>query len=271
MPSTIGIALDEAAAALRQVADEARQVFMARSGTDLVEKALQKYVTQADLEIERLARNALGDRTPSIPVLGEEEAGAEKDETTFWVVDPIDGTVNHAHRLPLCGVAVSLVHRGTSVAALVDLPVLDERYEARSGRGATMNGKPISVSATDELDRAVVGCGDFSSGEGARAKNRFRLSVLENLCDRVLHVRMHGSAAVDLAWTAAGRLDANVVFSNKPWDVQAGVLLVREAGGQVVDQDGSTHDLFSQRTIAANGRLPPLVGQFAASPNSSTF
>ena len=144
---------------------------------------------------------------------------------------------------------------------IVDTPLLGERFVARQGGGAYLNGTRIAVADVGELHEAVIGLADFKVGVGSEEENRVHLALLGRLAARCLRVRMHGSAALDLAWLAAGRLHATAMLSNLPWDVTAGLLLVREAGGMVFDFDGTAHDASSRYTIASDPSLVEPIGR----------
>jgi myo-inositol-1(or 4)-monophosphatase len=221
----------------------------------LIAKGDRDFATDVDLQIETAIRASLAQAVPGVPFLGEEEGGAESTERPCWVLDPIDGTINFARESPLCTISLSLVVAGQPVLGIVDAPLLHERFVARQGNGAFLNGRQIVVSKIGELREAVVGLADFKVGVGSGEENRVHLALLARLAHECLRVRMHGSAALDLAWLAAGRLNATVMLSNLPWDVTAGLLLVREAGGIVCDYNGSPHDAASRYTIAASPSL----------------
>lgn len=215
----------------------------------LIPKGDRDFATGVDLRIESAIKSSLADATPEISFLGEESGGLEAGAR--WVLDPIDGTINFAKDLPLCTISLALLIGGQPVLGIVDAPFLGERLIARQGAGAYLNGARIRVSEVESIHEAVVGVADFKVGVGAEAENRVHLAVLAQLARESLRVRMLGSAALDLAWLAAGRLHATVMLSNLPWDVTAGLLLVREAGGLVYDYDGSRHDDRSRYTIAS--------------------
>jgi len=226
----------------------------------LIAKGDRDFATSVDLRIETAIKDALTRATPDIPFLGE-EGGGDTSAHLRWVLDPIDGTINFARDLPLCTISLSLVAAGQPVLGIVDAPLLRERYVAKAGAGAYLNGAPMAVCEVAGLHEAIVGVADFKVGRGSAAENRVHLNTLRSLAPRCLRVRMLGSAALDLAWLAAGRLNATVMLSNLPWDVSAGLLLVREAGGAVYDLDGSTHDDTSRYTLASIGSLvEPLCG-----------
>ena len=182
----------------------------------------------------------------------------------WWTLDPIDGTVNFAHSLPLCAVSLALIRDGRPVLGVIDLPFFGARYWAAETDGAYRDRSRLHVRDVDHLDDAVLAIGDYAVGPGADQKNEARLNLTRLLAGRALRVRMLGSAAVDLAWLAEGKIDASVTLSNRSWDVAAGVILAREAGGTVTDQDGSSHTTNSTATIAASpGTRRELLGLLA--------
>lgn len=224
----------------------------------LIAKGDRDFATDVDLQIEAAIKKALGTATPEIPFLGEEQGavGDGRAGGPMWVLDPIDGTINFAKDSPLCAISLSLVVAGQPVLGIVDTPLLGERFIARAGEGAYLNGSRIRIAEVDSLRDAVIGLADFKVGVGSEQENRVHLALLARLARESLRVRMHGSAALDLAWLAAGRLHATVMLSNLPWDVTAGLLVVREAAGAVYDYDGSEHDGDSRFTLAS---APALV------------
>ena len=221
----------------------------------LIAKGDRDFATSVDLQIESAVKSSLAKATPDIPFLGEEHGGDDDLGRTQWVLDPIDGTINFARESPLCSISLSLLRGGQPVLGIVDASLLDERFIAREGGGAFMNGEKICVSDIGVLHEAIVGVADFKVGVGSEGENRVHLAVLARLARGSLRVRMHGSAALDLAWLAAGRLNATLMLSNLPWDVTAGLLLVREAGGLVYDYDGSDHGARSRFTLASEPSL----------------
>jgi len=177
------------------------------------------------------------------------------------LVSPRHVAVRPAHEVhdgPL-GDAEHQEHGGGGVAGVVvgviRLPFLGQLYTAERGRGAYEAGRRLQVSATAELRDAIVAIGDYAVGDGANGKNRARLTLTRHLAEQAQRVRMLGTAAIDLAWVASGQLDASITLSNKPWDMAAGALLVQEAGGRVVDRDGTDHSASSAATIAATPAL----------------
>jgi myo-inositol-1(or 4)-monophosphatase len=174
----------------------------------------------------------------------------------MWALDPVDGTANFLHGIPLCGVPLGLVDKDTPhTLGMIDLPFLNLPYSAAEGVGAVANVSDMRVSDARELQAAIVAIGDYAVGENAHERNRPRLALTEELAARVQRIRMFGSAAIDLAWVADGKIDANIMLSNNLWDTAAGVIVAREAGAAVVDLDGSPHSMTAQATIAASPKL----------------
>jgi myo-inositol-1(or 4)-monophosphatase len=217
----------------------------------LIAKGDRDFATDVDLRIESAIKASLAEAAPKIPFLGEEQGGDTDPERARWVLDPVDGTINFARGSPLCTISLSLVRAGEPVLGIVDAPFLGERFIARRGQGAFLNGNPIAIFEVPALNEAIIGIADFKVGVGAEDENRVHLAVLARLARESLRIRMLGSAALDLAWLACGRLNATVMLSNLPWDVTAGLLLVREAGGIVYDYDGSRHSVTSRFTLAS--------------------
>jgi myo-inositol-1(or 4)-monophosphatase len=230
----------------------------------LIAKGDRDFATEVDVHIEASIKTSLAEATPDIPFLGEEEGGETDPDLARWVLDPTDGTINFARGNPLCTISLSLVVAGQPVLGIVDAPFLGERFIARQGEGAYLNGNPITIFEVPALHEAIIGVADFKVGLGSEDENRVHLAVLERLAHESLRVRMLGSAALDLAWLACGRLNATLMLSNLPWDVTAGLLLVREAGGFVYDYDGSTHNAESRYTIASVPSLVDVVRQIVA-------
>ncbi|MFB4316565.1 inositol monophosphatase family protein [Actinomadura sp. 21ATH] len=240
-------------------ADVARGLMVSRGPGVVTAKGDRDMASEVDYAVERAVREFLRERTPEIAVLGEEEGGSA-DAELLWAVDPVDGTANFVRGIPLCGFSLGLVRRGRPVVGVVDLPFLGTRYHAAEGLGAFEGGRPVRASATKDVRDAVVSIGDYSVDEGAEARNRVRLELTGRLAANVQRIRMVGSAAIDLAWVADGKLDACVILSNNPWDTAAGVAIAREAGAAVRDLDGSEHTTGSAATLAfAPGVRPELT------------
>lgn len=208
-------------------------------------------VSAIDLAVEEAVRGFLATETPEVGFLGEEQGATSGSSDLTWALDPVDGTANLVNGLPLCAVSLGLVQGGRSVLGVIDLPFQHERFTGADGLGAHRSGQPLQASRTADLHRAVVALGDYAVGERARERNQLRLTITRLLAERALRVRMLGSAAIDLAWVAAGQLDVSIALSNHPWDMAAGTAIAREAGAVVMDSDGSPHGLLSTATVAA--------------------
>jgi myo-inositol-1(or 4)-monophosphatase len=229
----------------------ANELVQSRRPGILTPKGDRDMASEVDYAIEQAIRRFLADATPEIGFLGEEEGRTfGRSEELLWVLDPVDGTVNFVHGIPLCAVSLGLVAGDRSIIGVIDMPFLNARYSAAEGTGARRNGQPIHGSQCSRLADAVVAIGDYAVDANAAAKNRTRLALTAQLVTSVQRIRMLGTAATDLAWVAEGNLDASVMLSNKPWDTTAGVLIAREAGVSVLDIDGSPHTLNSTGTVA---------------------
>ncbi|XRQ07372.1 inositol monophosphatase family protein [Actinomadura welshii] len=232
----------------------------------LTAKGDRDMASEVDYAVERAVRDYLKERTPDIAILGEEE-GITGDTAgeLLWAIDPVDGTANFVRNIPLCGFSLGLIERGRPVVGVIDLPFLGTRYHAAQHTGAYLGDRRIQASMTTDLKDAIVAIGDYAVGEGAEAKNRQRIALTERLAANVQRVRMLGSAAIDLAWVAEGKLDASITLSNKPWDTAAGVIIAREAGAKVTDQDSTDHAFDSAATIGAAPAVASAVSMLVRS------
>ncbi len=219
-------------------------------------------VTEADRASEALIRERLQAAFPTHGIYGEEGTRDGLDAEFRWYVDPLDGTTNFAHRFPVFCVVLGCEHRPAGLAAGADGemvtgviydPLRDEMFVAERGKGATLNGRPISVSKTATLQESLTSTG-FPSRKRHESPN---VHFYQEITLRSHGVRRAGSAAIDLAYVACGRLDGFWEFNLNPWDTSAGVLLVREAGGKVSHFDGGEFTLDSRETLASNGRIAP--------------
>ena len=247
--------------------DLARELVRTRQPGLLTAKGDRDYASEVDFAVERELRAFLATSTPSIGFLGEEEGRSGSNSAVSWALDPVDGTVNFAHAIPLYAVSLALVSSGAPVLGVIDLPLLGNRYTAIEGGGAYRDGTKIGVNRTRTISDAVVSIGDYAVGTNADGKNAPRLAITGSLASKALRVRMFGSAAIDLAWLADGRTDATVMLTNKPWDTAAGVVIAREAGARVVDIDGANHGITSRATIAAG---PELIDEVLALIRAAT-
>lgn len=213
-------------------------------------------VTPADHASEKAVLETIGRRFPRHDFLAEERGTRSTGSDYLWVVDPLDGTLNFAHGLPLCCVSIGLVHRGAAILGGVFDPFREELFLAEAGRGATLNGRRIRVSAVKGLTRSLLVTG-FPYDRDKRAT--LYAGIVRDFLERSQDLRRSGSAALDLAWVAAGRFDGFWEFRLSPWDVAAGRLLVQEAGGAVTDFTGKDWGgdvaTWGRQTLASNGRV----------------
>jgi myo-inositol-1(or 4)-monophosphatase len=212
-----------------------------------------EFVSTADLKAERTLKTELTRARPGYGLLFE-ESGAEtgSDPRHRWIVDPLDGTTNFLHGIPHFAISIALERDSEIVAGLVYDPVRDEMYSAEKGLGAYVNDRRLRVSARRHLAEAVIGTG---MPYGPRADNSLYLTILPAVMAATSGVRRMGAAALDLAYVAAGRFDGYWEFGTGPWDIAAGLLLVREAGGYVSDLSGGHTMLASGDVLAANDHL----------------
>jgi myo-inositol-1(or 4)-monophosphatase len=208
------------------------------------------FVTAADHRSEETLYRELSRVRPGYGFLMEERGAVEgPDKSHRWIVDPLDGTTNFLHGIPLFSVAIALEREGEVVAGLVYNPVLDELYTAEKGRGAFVNNRRLRVAARKTLADTVVAIG--VPHRGRQGHQRF-LSECKALMSQVGGLRRTGSAAIDLAWVAAGRFDGYVDHNLGAWDMAAGLLLVREAGGFVTDLEGGQRMFETGSIVAGN-------------------
>lgn len=219
------------------------------SPRDIREKRSRDLVTDADRASEEYIVSRLRELRPQCSILGEESGVTAGTNDERWIIDPLDGTTNYAHHYPVFCVSIACEQNGVVVAGAIYAPMLDELYAAELGGGATCNGKPIHVSGIEEIREALV-CTGFVPGRHDRNLGNFAVVSAEAQA-----VRRDGSAALDLAAVAAGRFDAFWEFELKPWDVAAGALIVREAGGNVTAVDGTAYACNGGSILATNGRI----------------
>jgi len=218
---------------------------------EVEEKNPHDLVTEADRASEAAIVAAVRAAFPAAAILGEEGGVYAGTSDERFIVDPLDGTTNYAHRYPLFCVSIAYERAGVLEAAAIEAPLMGMRFAARRGGGATLNDEPIRVSATATLRSALI-CTGFSPAHYDRNGGYF--AAMSRVAQGV---RRDGSAALDLAMVAAGRFDAFWEWDLKPWDVAAGALLIAEAGGRVTAIDGSAFDLAAGSVAASNGRLHP--------------
>jgi myo-inositol-1(or 4)-monophosphatase len=239
--------------AAAQIAREAGALLMEhfRQHVKIEYKGEADLVTIADRKSETLIRQRLREHWPSHDILGEEGGLQDTGSDYRWYVDPLDGTTNFAHGFPVFCVSMALEYRGRRIAGVIYDPTRDELFAAEQGSGAYLNDERIRVSQTTNLAECLLATGYPSH---KRHKNP-NIYFYHQITLRTHGVRRAGSAALDLCYVAAGRLDGFWEFNLNPWDTAAGVLLVEEAGGRVTDFQGEAFQINSRETLASNGKL----------------
>jgi myo-inositol-1(or 4)-monophosphatase len=220
-----------------------------REATEL--KGRNDLVSYVDKEAEKRLMNALSEALPEAGFINE-ESGTRKAERYHWIIDPLDGTTNYIHGLPIYAVSVALTDSNDILLGCVYDPEHDELFFAQKGKGAFLNGTPISVSKTPMLKDALIATGfPYSYFNHIDAY----LGALKEVLLKSRGIRRPGAAAIDLVWTACGRFDAFYESWLNPWDVAAGILIVREAGGYVTSFSLNNDCISGQEILATNGQI----------------
>lgn len=210
-------------------------------------------VTKADFASEHLIVDSILEHFPQDGIIAEESCAIEGTSGFSWVIDPLDGTVNFAHGFPTFCVSIGIRDGETIQNGIVYDPNRDEMFTAEKGKGAFLNGAPISVTANPDLCKAMLATG-FPYDRSVDSK-RNNIDYFARFCLQSRALRRLGSAALDLCYVACGRLDGFWELKLRPWDVCAGVLLVTEAGGKVTDFYGFEYSIFNPYIIASNGKI----------------
>ncbi|XID90551.1 inositol monophosphatase family protein [Paenibacillaceae bacterium WGS1546] len=239
--------------------------------------SMSDLVTEVDKGAERMIRNLIATHFPTHDFLGEEgvEPGPEASAKALreasgseylWIVDPIDGTTNYVHGFPFYSVSIALAHRGEVIVGVVYDPSRDELFVAEKGKGAYVHGRKIQVSDEPALNQSLVATGFPADPHMALPAN---LKALQSLAPKVRNLRVSGSAALHLAYVAAGRLSGFWEYNLSAWDVAAGSLLVQEAGGRMSDLAGEPYHLGVRNVAASNGKIhDELIREQAAAVNT---
>lgn len=220
-------------------------------------------VTEVDKGAETLIRRLILAHFPNHDILGEEgvepgpEASSEairemKDSEYLWIIDPIDGTTNFVHGFPFYSISIALAHRGEIIVGIVYDPSRDEMFVAEKGKGAYVHGKRMKVSAEETLSDSLVASGFPADPNFALPTN---MAGVQAITPKVRNIRIAGSAALHLAYVAAGRLSGFWEIGLNPWDMAAGKLLVEEAGGRITDTAGRPYHLEVRHVSATNGKI----------------
>ncbi len=213
-------------------------------------EGINNLVTEVDHASEKAIIDVITSNFPDHHILSEECGDLVQDSQYKWIIDPIDGTVNFAHRIPICCISIGLEHNGKMIMGGIYNPFMNELFVGERGEGITLNGKPASVSKKDSVEKACMVTGfpytylDEPNGP---------LQVFERFIRKGIPVRRLGSAAIDLAWVACGRFDGFYEHKLQAWDSAAGFLLVEEAGGKVTNLKGDEYSPYQPGIVATNG------------------
>ena len=219
---------------------------------DITHKAVNNPVSSVDLACEEEIIKIIQKAYPQHSILTEEGGLLDKDPEWQWVVDPLDGTTNFIRGFPHCAVSIALRHKGLVILGVIYDPFKNELFTAAKGEGATLNRRRIRVSGQVQLAGAMLGTGlPFRLDQNVEHD----IGVLNTLLKESVHVRRAGSAALDMAYVACGRFDGFWEFGLSPWDIAAGEIIVKEAGGLVGETNGGVKHLSSGNILAANAKL----------------
>jgi myo-inositol-1(or 4)-monophosphatase len=226
------------------------------SQENVEEKGLHNFVSYVDKQAEQQIIAALKELIPDSGFVAEEGTAQDIGESYRWIVDPLDGTTNFIHGIPVFSVSIALQENGKTILGVVHEPNLRETFSAALGHGAQLNGERIFVSNCNNPHRSLLATG-FPYHDYALMGQY--LALMNELMQATGGLRRLGSAAIDLAYVACGRLEGFYEYGLAPWDVAAGALLVTEAGGIVSDWSGGDNFLFGERILAASKEIHPIV------------
>lgn len=235
----------------RTIGNTIKQEVQEISGQDVQEKGKSDFVTYVDKVAEETIVEKLRKLFPKAGFLTEEQTATEK-KAYMWIVDPLDGTTNFIHGVPLYSISIALLHKGKAIAGVVYEPNLDECFYAWKGSNAYLNGKEIHVSGSKKLDESLIATG-FPYRKDQQLGNY--LLLLQDLLETSHGIRRLGSAAADLVYVACGRYEAFYEYGLKPWDIAAGAFIVEQAGGKVTDFEGGQAYAEGQQIIATNKHI----------------
>lgn len=225
------------------------------------EKGRNDFVTQIDRGAEQAIIELILDHYPDHSILAE-ESGASGSHEYQWIIDPLDGTTNYVHGFPVFSVSIAVAHKGELQHGVVYDPLRQEIFTASRGEGAQLDGRRIRVSKLATLGRALVATG-FPYRTSEENIDRY-LAMLRDVMINTAGVRRPGSAALDLCYVAAGRVDAFWELGLKKWDIAAGALMIREAGGRISDFGGSDRYLDSGNVVAGNPKIYAALSRLLA-------
>jgi myo-inositol-1(or 4)-monophosphatase len=237
--------------ATREAGEIIKQYF---NGTFAVRNkgTINNLVTEVDIKVETRIIAIIKERFPDHSIISEEIGSIENHSDYKWIIDPIDGTVNFAHGIPICCVSIALSYKDDLLLGAVYNPIINELFFAEKGKGAFLNDQPISISNQTDFRQACLVTGFPYKWPD---NNEHPIKVFERFILQGLPVRRLGSAAIDLCWVACGRFDGFWEYNLNPWDIAAGYLIVEEAGGKITNFEGKPYDVYDKETLATNGLI----------------
>ncbi|KAI0225001.1 Inositol monophosphatase 1 [Lamellibrachia satsuma] len=249
----------------RQAGEMIREAFKQEKQVQ-IKSSMADLVTESDKKVEQLIISTVKDKFPTHSFIGEESAvPGEKcvlTDNATWIIDPIDGTTNFVHRFPYIAVSIALLVQKQTVIALIYNPILDQMYTARPGQGAYCNGVKLQVTQTRDLGQAIV-CAEFGSSRDSNVlDSKFR--SMRKIIEQAHGLRTLGSAALHMCLCASGNIDAHFTFGIHIWDIAAGYLIVREAGGVVIDTGAMAMSMVASGKADAYYEVGPHCWDFAA-------
>ena len=242
-----------------EAAQQAGKIIKERIGTitneEITQKSISDYVTEVDVLAEKTIIDHIKKSFPSHQIMAEESSNDYKKAEYLWIIDPLDGTTNFIHGFPVVAISIALMYKGELVLGVVHDPIRQEIFYAEKNGGAFLNGRKIKVSSTKLPELSLI-----ATGFPFRNKQYIDpyIKIFRELLFSVSDLRRPGAAAIDLAYVASGRVDGFFEFSLSPWDIAAGIVLIKEAGGCVSDFKGKEEYLKTGNIIAGN----PLIHSF---------
>lgn len=258
LPKELSIAVKAAKAAGKILANKFGSV------NSINYKKVKDIVTEADIEAENKIISIIKKSFPSHSILAEESGRIKQKSDFLWVIDPLDGTVNFARGIPLFGVSIALQYKEEIILGAIFVPKAKELFFAEKGKGAYLNGKKIRVSNVIDMSRAMYYFNDFNVG--IEKENDFlneqKLKLTQKFSGKVLRFRCLGSAVIELASLACGRIDAYSMIKFGYWDIAAGKIIIEEAGGKMTDFNGKPVNIDCKNILASNGKLHNAILQY---------
>jgi myo-inositol-1(or 4)-monophosphatase len=228
--------------------------------------SLNNLVTEVDKKAEEAIIDVIRAEFPEHFILSEEAGEMSTGSEYKWIIDPIDGTVNFAHGIPICCISIGLEHNGVMMLGAVFNPFMNELFFAERGKGAFLNNRPLKVSNNNQMESACLVTGFPYRWVEVHMDP---ISVFERFIRMGLPVRRLGSAAIDLCWVAAGRFDGFWEYNLNPWDIAAGYLIIEEAGGRISNFNGDPYSVYDKQTLATNGKIHEAMLKIINTPPTS--